>query len=44
MDAELVKVCTLGIVVEELLAGAKNKDDIINRVETSPTYRIQKQH
>ncbi|XP_076832090.1 zinc finger BED domain-containing protein 5-like [Brachyhypopomus gauderio] len=32
VDAELVKVCTLGIV-EELFAGDKHKDDIVNRVK-----------
>lgn len=30
MDAELVKVCTLGIV--ELFTGDKQKEEILNRV------------
>ena len=42
VDAELVKVCVLEIM-QELLAGAKNKDDIINHMNKF-NYRNQKQH
>lgn len=45
MDAELVKVCALGIM-EELFAGDKNKDDIVKCVkqvqlsDTTATLRL----